>query len=148
MYENIYEAESAIHNLIKNDNNCSAHFKYTDQISEERNTILASHFIKLDLVTYNPKHKTHFLLHSIGAKTKIAALNALYNHIYDLKKTLEKPDSGYINYTIEWSNKFGDRKTRFSSFYGEDLEDVVKKFYYGKSKKSLNIFHIKLNPLT
>ena len=147
MFENIYEAENAIQELIKNDNNCSAHFNYTDQHSNYKNAIIAANFVQLDIITYNPKHKTHFLLHSLSAKTAIAALNLLYKHIFELKQTLGKPDSDYVNYTIEWGDKNGG-KTRYSSFYGTDAEDVVKKFYYGKSKKSLNIFNIKLNPLT
>ena len=147
MFENIYEAESAIQELIKNDNNCSAHFKYTTMCKEERNILLAPNFVQLELVTYNPKHKTHFLLHSLCEKTKLAAANALYKHIFDLKQTLEKPDSGYVNYTIEWGDK-KDGKTRYSSFYGVDLEDVVRKFYYGKSKKALNVFNVKLNPIS
>ena len=31
---------------------------------------------------------------------------------------------------------------------GVDLEDIVSKFYYGKSKKALNIFNVKLNPIS
>ncbi len=82
-----------------------------------------------------------------AASLSAAAANALYKHVFDLKRTLEKPDSGYINYTIEWGDKTGG-KTRFSSFYGVDLEDVVRKFYYGKSKKALNVFNVKLNPIS
>ena len=152
MFENIYEAEHAIQELIHKDNNCSAHFKYTrhparGKNSNYKNAILSPLLVTVDLVTYNPAHKTHFLLHSIGGHTDLTAANALYTHIYNLKKTLEKSDSGYVNYTIEWSDKNGG-KTRLSSFYGTDLEDVVRKFYYGKSKKSLNMFNIKLNPMT
>jgi hypothetical protein len=152
MFETIYEVEHAIQELINKDNNCSAHFKYTRRAGRVenrncKNAILAPSVVTVDLVTYNPKHKTHFLLHSMTAATDISATNALYTHIYNLKKTLEKGDSGYVNYTIEWSDKNGG-KTQYSSFYGTDLEDVVRKFFYGKSKKSLNIFNIKLNPMT
>ena len=147
MFKNIYEAESAIQALVKNDNNCSAHFKYTSLCKEERNILLSPNIVKLELITHNPQHNTHFLLHTICAQTELAATNALYKHIYDLKQTLKKPDSGYVNYTIEWSIKT-DGKVQFSSFYGTDLEDVVRKFYYGKTKRALNVFSIKLNPIS
>lgn len=147
MFENIYEAESAIQGLIKNDNNCSAHFQYACESEKYRSAVLSAEFVNVDLVTYNPEHKTHFLLHTMGAKTKIGALNALYDHIYKLKETLKDNKNGYLNYTIEWGNKT-DSKTRFSSFYGEDLDEIIRKFYYGKTKQSLNIFSIKLNPIS
>ena len=147
MFENIYEAEHAIQELIKNDNNCSAHFAKTHLCNNNKNAITTPTSVKLDLITYNPEHKTPFLLHSISAHTELAAVNAMYTHIYKLKNTLASPESGYVNYTIEWGDK-KDGVARFSSFYGSDVEDIVKKFYYGKSKKSLNIFNIKLNPVT
>ena len=53
MYKNIFEAERAITSLILKDNNCSGHFRYAYQ----PNTC------KLDLITYNPVHKTHYGIH-------------------------------------------------------------------------------------
>ena len=57
--------------LIEKDNNCSAHFNY----SYQPNTCV------LDVVTYNPTHKNHFLLHSLEGTNRIDALNNMYEYI-------------------------------------------------------------------
>ena len=91
-FDTVYEGENAIQEMIKNDNNCSAHFEYNNRIND----------IELVVVTYNPKHKSFFFLHSLEAPTKKKALSLMYNHIYELKYTLTKQDSPYFNYTITW----------------------------------------------
>ena len=134
MFKNIYEAERAITLLINKDNNCSAHFKY----------IYSPNTCKLDLVTYNPLHQTHFLLHSLDGVTQIDALRMMYEYIVHMKDSQSKLSS----YTIEWYNSNGKGGSFVSSFYGTGIEDVVKKFLYGKSPNSITIFSIKLNPIS
>ena len=58
-FDNVYVAELAIRKLIQNDNNCSAHFEY-EYDGHARGEL----FYRLDLITLNPNHNTHFLLHS------------------------------------------------------------------------------------
>ena len=136
MFNNIYEIENAIKELIKNDNHCSAHFKHEYDSKSGWS---------LNLITYNPNHKTHFLLHSIptGILRSLPGdvpLNIyvdMYNHIFNLKKTMEKRDSPYLNYTIEWRNN-NTQKTERSYFYGNDVNEVMKKFYYKKTKSEEN----------
>ena len=135
MFKNMYEAERAIQELIEKDNNCSTHFNYT-----------TGHVnYNLELVTYNPVHKSHFLLHSTTGKTQVAALNKMYTHLIELKETLKHKDSPLLNYTVEWYSHSEAKRFR-SSFYGRDIEQVVDKFYYGKTKACLTIHNIKLNP--
>ena len=99
----------------------------------------------MDLITFNPIHKTHFLLHSLMADTQIKAVNQMYDYIYKLKETMEKKDCVYNNYTIEWYNY--EKKNSFkSSFYGRDINNVLHKFYYGKIQERFKIYSIKLNP--
>ena len=137
-FDSIYEGECCISDFIKNDNNCSAHFEY------DSNSLLDK--MKLNLVTYNPKHKSFFNLHTIHAKTKVECLENMYNHIYNLKKTLAQKNSPYLNYTIEWYNP-KNSKVETSSFYGETIQEVIKKFYYGKTQDTTTtIYSIKLNP--
>lgn len=136
-FNSVFEGENKIQNLIKNDNNCSAHFDYNN--NSHNNTC------KLVVTTYNPKHKTHFLLHSIIGNNKIDALKEMYNHIYNLKKTLSKKNSPYLNYTIEWYNPDNNKKEH-SSFYGENIQEVIYKFFYGKTNDNILIYNIKLNP--
>tara|TARA_X000000368_G_C22775018_1_gene598882 strand:+ start:66 stop:506 length:441 start_codon:yes stop_codon:yes gene_type:complete len=135
-FETIYEGENAIQQMIKNDNNCSAHFEYHNSLGN----------VELIVVTYNPKHKTFFFLHSLVAPTKKKALSEMYEHIYKLKYTLTKKDSPYFNYTITWYNS-KDNKQHESSFYGENIQQVISKFYYGKHNKCKDtIYKIILNP--
>ena len=65
-FNSVFEGENQIQNLIKNDNNCSAHFEY--------NKNLINNIYELVVTTYNPKHKTSFLLHKISGKNRIDTL--------------------------------------------------------------------------
>ena len=136
---NKYEGEAAIQELIRQDNNCSAHFHY-------RNEIACS---IMDLITFNPVHKTHFLLHSLSGDTQIKAINKMYDHIYKLKQILgvSKESTSYNSYTVEWYCKAKEKSFK-SHFYGSSVEEILHKFYYGKVHESFNILTIKLNPMS
>jgi len=137
-FNSIYAGEYAIQDMIKNDNNCSAHFEYSH---------LPGKGFELVVVTYNPKHETSFFLHSVDGKSKIDALQKMYEHIYNLKVTLKEANSGYVNYTIEWYNNSTSKRVK-SSFYGKSLQEVIGKFFYGKHGKNaeITIYSIVLNP--
>lgn len=137
-FKNVYEAENTIQELIKNDNNCSAHFRYTRWGSNGKN--------KLSIVTYNPKSETSFLLHSIELANNedVEIYEYMYDHIINLKKTLEKKESPYIHYKISWWNNVIN-KTEMSFFYGENIEQILRKFYYEKSK-NITIYSMQLMP--
>lgn len=138
MLANVYEAERAIQDMIESDNKCSAHFRYTQDPP--------SSMTKLDLITYNPTHKTHFLLHSLSAKSPFEAASRMHNHLLQLKEMLEKKNSTLLSYTVQWYS-YPEQKTFYSSFYGKNMEEVIAKFYYGKVKSNLSIHNIKLNPI-
>jgi len=136
-FKNMYEGEHTIQKLIKSDNNCSAHFEYSN---------ITLKGIELTVITYNPSHKTSFFLHSLYGKNKIEVLEKMYKHIYELKTTLKKKESPYLNYLIEWYNPKEKEKVT-SSFYGENIQQVLKKFYYGKYKENnIIIYNMKLIP--
>ena len=157
-FTNVYEGEYAIQKLISNDNNCSSHFEYIEMMgpsslldfykSQGKNYTVESQLldVKLNLITYNPTHKAHFLLHTINGSDKIDCLIKMYEHIYQLKSTLNKKESPYLLYTIEWYCP-KSQKIVNSSFYGESIEQVLLKFNYGK-KIQLVIHNMKLNPTT
>jgi hypothetical protein len=136
-FNNIYEGEHTISNLIKTDNNCSAHFKYSHH---------PPNGYELVVITYNPKHKISFFLHSLYGKTKENALENMYDHICNFKNNLNKKESQYFNYTIEWYN-FEEKRVK-SIFYGKSIQDVIGKFFYGKHGKesNINIYSITLIP--
>lgn len=136
-FENIYEVEYSIQELIKNDSNCSAHFEYIEKNFKQ---------LKMNLITYNPKHKTHFLLFSIMGESikKLELVTQMYEHVYTLKTTLAEKNSPYVSYTIEWyCDKTKKRET--SCFYGENIEQVLIKFNYNHDKP-LTIYSMNLNP--
>ena len=137
-FKNVYEAENAIQELIKNDNNCSAHFRYERWRSNGKN--------KLSIITYNPKTEASFLLHSIELANNddIKIYEFMYEHIVNLKKTLKEKDSPYIHYKINWWNTITS-KSETSFFYGENIEHILRKFYYEKSKIT-TIFSMQLMP--
>ena len=134
-FKNIYLAELAIRKLIQNDNNSEAflHSKGCGCIQE---------IYTLDLITLNPAHNTHFLMHSLNGENLLTLYNEMYKYVYDLKTALKNKNSKYLNYTIKWYN---NNKFVSSHFSGKSLEDVIRKFNYGKSTKP-TIFNIKLNP--
>ena len=137
-FYSIYEGEYAIQDLIKNDNNCSAHFSYSHHPPKG---------YELVVVTYNPKHKTSFFLHSLYGESKLKALELMYNHIYNLKNTLNKKESNYSNYTIEWYSEILKKRVS-STFYGRNIQEVISKFFYGKHGKDseITIYSIILTP--
>ena len=132
MFTNIYEAESAIQILICKDNNCSTHFDYTS----------CSNTCTCKIVTFNPLHKTHFLLHSITENDKLTAVNQMYNYVYKLKETLTSTEKSYNSYTVKWYSK-SQEKSYTSYFYGNNMLEILQKFYYGKHENSLIIYSIK-----
>jgi len=134
-FENIYIAELAIRKLIQNDNNSEAflHSKKCGSLQES--------YI-LDLVTLNPVHNTHFLMHSLKGENLLTLYNNMYNYVYDLKNALKNKPSNFLNYTVEWYN---NNKRELSYFSGRSIEEVVRKFNYGKLTTP-TIFSIKLSP--
>ena len=141
-FSNEYEAESAIQEIIKKDSDCTCHFNYL--VSNSQFNIKK---IKLELVTFNTNHKTQFLLHTIEAENKIKAANMMYKHVYQLKNNLTLINSPFSSYTVEWFNK-SENKMNKSSFYGHTIEEILQKFYYGKSRNNFIIYNIRLNPIS
>lgn len=96
--------------------------------------------IKLDLITINQEHNQKFLFHSLKGESKIDLLSGMIEYINQYKKTLQ-------TYEIEWldSKQSGD-KIQTSWFRGNDIFDVLHKFYYEKEKSRFRIFKIKLMP--
>jgi len=99
--------------------------------------------IKLDLITINKEHNQKFLFHSVKGGSKMEILKTMITYINEYKKNLEI-------YEIEWldiklhGNQHGSIQT--SWFRGNDIFDVLNKFYYEKEKSQFKIFKIKLMP--
>jgi len=140
-FENIYEGEYMISELIKGDSGCYTNFDYDSVYQGGTNT-------NLKIITYNPTHKTHFLLHQIDGIDMLDTLHKMYDHIYNIKELLQqKSNTKYASYTVEWWHVDKQGVNR-SYFYGQNIEEVLKKFYYRKRKDSYTILSVRLNPET
>ena len=140
-FKNIYEGEYMISELIKGDNGCYTNFDYDSVYQGGTNTTLK-------VITYNPIHKTHFLLHQIDGIDALDTLHKMYDHIYNIKELLQqKSNTKYASYTVEWWHVDKQGINR-SYFYGQNIEEVMRKFYYRKRKEAYTILSIRLNPET
>ena len=95
--------------------------------------------IKLDLITINKEHNQKFLFHSILGGSKIGILEEMLAYIKEYKEHLEI-------YSIEWIDTKTEANIQTSWFRGNDIFDVLHKFYYEKEKSRFKIFKIKLMP--
>jgi hypothetical protein len=95
--------------------------------------------IKLDLITINREHNQKFLFHSTKGHNKIAILEAMIVYIKEFKKNQE-------SYQIEWIDAKHNEKVQISWFRGNDIFDVLQKFYYDKKQSRFKILKITLMP--
>ncbi len=96
--------------------------------------------IKLDLITINKEHNQKFLFHSVKGASKIGILKEVITYIQEYKERSE-------SYEIEWIHLKQPEKTQVSWFSGNDILDVLHKFYYNKEKTQFKIFRLKLMPM-
>ena len=132
-FKNIYEGEYMISELIKRNSGCYANFNYNSLYQGGTN-------ISLKVITYNPIHKTHFLLHRIDGINALDALHKMYAHIYNIKELLQQ-NTEYTSYKIEW-RCVGKQSINHSYFYGQNKEEVMKKFYYRKRRADYTILYV------
>jgi len=137
-FKNIYEGEYMISELIKRNGGCYTNFDYESLYQGGTN-------ISLKVITYNPIHKTHFLLHQIDGINALDALYKMYAHIYNIKELLQQKTK-YTSYKIDWCD--GKQSINQSYFYGQNKEEVMKKFYYRKRRSNYTILSVRLNPET
>lgn len=97
--------------------------------------------LKLDLITISREHNHKFLFHSVVATSKVALLREMMRYIDEYKRQQE-------NYQIEWTHLKDVNRMQNSWFRGNDIFDVLNKFYYGKEKSQFKIFGIKLMPMS
>lgn len=140
-FSNVYDAELAIRQLLKNDNNCEA-FVHVYELSENPNRW------SWQLMTLNPSHNTPFLLHSVETQAggqRLDAYNALYDYVYQLKQSMTHKDHSLLHYTVEWVH--GDGTTKTSYFCGKSVGEILRKFNFGKAPAP-TILTITLNPVS
>ena len=74
---------------------CYTNFDYDSVYQGGTNT-------NLKVITYNPIHKTHFLLHQINGIDALDTLHKMYEHLYNIKELL------HANYCmlVMWLNGY------------------------------------------
>ena len=124
--------EHEISELIRNGRSeCHASFRYSRQGSK----------VRAKLLTWNPKHKSTFLVQEIETNSIIQALKQLLRYVKDKIRNDEK------SYTVKWHFKNSDdSKLITSHFYATEIYDLLQKFYYDKNHDDYQIIEIKLNP--
>ncbi len=122
----LYEYENMIRKLVKEDNKNSVHFSWdrTEQVW------------LFNLATWNPKHKSAFLLHTVPSETfrNIIAYKEMYEYVLNLKEIAGRKDTkGYPEdqYEVTW---FDNNKNKhiISFFWGRNLGEILRKFYFDK----------------
>lgn len=95
--------------------------------------------IRLHLITRNPRHEQAFLFHTSEGFSEIDAALRMLDYV-----TSHQPSKH--SYTIQWSLR-DSSNLHTSYFRGQNVYEVLDKFYFGKDIHSTIIFHISLNPL-
>ena len=143
-----YNLEYQISDLIKRDNNCSAHFEWQGKFKGPGCSI------QLNLVTFNPAHKSHFLLHSI-CRTVDCDINdeeetVYINILQEMLAYLQKRQKSISKYMVEWNYRTSDQekeeRSKISYFDGFNIESILAKLYYGKDKDTITIYKIEMIP--
>lgn len=124
------DLQKEIIDIIYNDNQCSVVFSLPDNENTYK------------VCTYNPKHKTLFLLYEQKV-SEISLIDFLKNVIKYLKNNYTNKTLN--SYTVSWKNKQNIEIYK-SYFYATDIEDLAHKFYSSKNKLDYIVYNIQLNP--
>jgi hypothetical protein len=127
-FQAILNLEQKIIEEIREDNGASVSFNYSE--TQTGKTV--------QVFTFNPTSKEHFLMHSANATTAEEALQDILRYVKTHKKN-------YSSFSVTWSRK-GDNRTSLSYFYCNDISEVLEKFYAGKDKSMYVIYSVIMNP--
>lgn len=126
--------EKSLENLIENHIGAASNIELKFQYQELEKEV------KLDLVTFNPKHNQSFLFHTVVGYSKVDSLNKMLEYIKSYK---EKESS----YTIQWSLK-ENSGLNTSYFRAANLLAAIEKFYFERDINSIVVFSVVLNPIS
>lgn len=127
--------QHAIAEILWKDNGVSSHFDY------HVNPVSSSNTIKLNLLTYNPKHDEYMLLHSVTGSSSIECLEKMQDYL----KTKHNTSVQY-SFTISWKKK-GDTEEYTSYFVASHEEEAKTKFLHEKNPDDYD-FSIQMNPVS
>ena len=145
-----YQLERKISETIHKDNGCTAHFIWEYKPNKVVSTVIG--FLELKVVTLNPSHSTHFLLHQVEKNLyNNVNIEVLYCQILqEIINILEtKEDSTVIHYAIGWRDRTKEAikfTTVTSYFSGNSFSEIIKKFFFEKNENDIIIDSITLLP--
>ena len=152
---NKYKLERKISDLIYKDNKCTAHFiwKYNTK-GNYGDVVDIVGSLELKVITLNPVHETHFLLHKIKKNLyENENIEDLYCKILqEVINILEKKkDSTIFHYAISWRDISNDAlkfNTVTSYFSGKNFKEIMEKFFFEKNENDIIIASVTLSPDT
>lgn len=124
-----------ISDILWKDNGVSSHFDYHVNPVSENNTI------KLNLLTYNPKHDEYMLLHSVTGSSSVACLHKMMEYLKQKHHT-----SVMYTFTIRW-RKTDEEEKHVSYFSAMSEEEAAQKFLHEKDPNNYE-YTIEMNPLS
>jgi hypothetical protein len=134
MKTNRIKLEYEIMSGIYKDNGNSTHFDYHVNVDESTDNI------KLDVVTYNPRHGSIMLLTTVKGDSSVDCLQKVLEYVKSHSKKSEK------SYTVIWSKSTNSELNK-SYFSSVDADSALSKFYYGKNDNDFIVHEVKLNPI-
>lgn len=122
--------------MMNKDNGVSCHFDYHINLNSDTETI------KLNLLTYNPRHNEYMLFHTVKGSSSLDCLEKLTEYISNHRKSNQLK-----SFTIEWNRTSDIENIHKSYFFAASEEDALKKFLHEKDASEYQ-YKIKQNPLS
>ena len=147
-----YQLERKIAEIIHKDNGCTAHFIWEYKPNKVVSTVIG--FLELKVVTLNPSHATHFLLHKVKKNLyeNVNVEDLCCVILQEVIKILQtKEDSTIIHYAIGWRDRTKEAikfTTITSYFSGNSFKEIIDKFFFEKNENDIIIDSITLLPDT
>jgi hypothetical protein len=120
--------------ILRNDNGVSAHFDY------HVNLLSSDETVKLNLLTFNPRHSEYMLLHTTTGSSSIDCLKKMMDYLRGSHSAKTK-----YSFTVKWRKK-GEEAFIHSYFMASDNQEAEQKFLHEKSKDEYE-YQIEQNPL-
>lgn len=128
------QLQHQIGELLRNDNGVSCHFDYHVNLLSETETV------KLNLLTFNPRHNEYMLLHTVSAASSIACLHKMLSYLLGSQKSKIQ-----YSFTVKWRRK-GATDWVHSYFSASEAEEAERKFLHEKSPSEYE-YSIEQNPV-
>ena len=149
-----YQLERKISDAIHKDNGSAAHFIWEYKPNKVVSRVIG--FLELKVVTLNPTHSTHFLLHRVEKNLyDNVDIEDLYcgilQEVMDIFILKQKSESPLLHYAVGWRDitkpdiKFN---TVTSYFSGKSFKEIVEKFFFEKTEEDIIIDSVTLLPDT